>query len=79
VALSEAAQGNEVVARDAIERALILLGVPPDGPNDLSPYCTSSYVEMEHALCLLVLDQPTAAAEACVRALQSWPCRAGPR
>lgn len=28
---------------------------------------------MEHALCLLVLDQPEAAAEACLRALQSWP------
>ena len=73
VALSEAAQGNEVVARDAIERALILLGAPPDGPNALSPYCTPSYVEMEHALCLLVLDRPAAAAEACIRALQSWP------
>lgn len=73
VALSEAAQRNEVAAREAIERALILLGTPADGPNDLSPYCTASYVEMEHALCLLVLDQPAAAAEACTRALRSWP------
>ena len=28
---------------------------------------------MEHALCLLLLDRPAAAAEACIRALQSWP------
>jgi hypothetical protein len=28
---------------------------------------------MEHALCLLVLDQPGAAAAACQRALRSWP------
>ncbi len=73
VALSEAAQGNEVAARDAIERALILLASPSDGPNALSPYCTPAYVEMEHALCLLVLDQPAAAVQACTRALQSWP------
>ena len=73
VALAEAAQGNESAARDAIERALILLSHPPDGVNMLSAYCTPSYVEMEHALCLLVLDQPAAAAEACNRALGSWP------
>jgi hypothetical protein len=73
VALAEAAQGNEVAARDAIERALILLSSPIDGPNALSPYCTASFVEMEHALCMLVLDQPGAAAAACVRALQAWP------
>jgi tetratricopeptide (TPR) repeat protein len=73
VALAEAAQGNESAARDAIERALVLLSRPPDGVNMLSAYCTPSYVEMEHALCLLVLDQPAAAAEACNRALGSWP------
>ena len=41
--------------------------------NPLSPYCTSSYVEMEHALCLLVLNQPAAAVDACTRALHAWP------
>jgi hypothetical protein len=28
---------------------------------------------MEQALCLLVLDQPTAAVDACTRALETWP------
>ena len=73
VALSESAQGDEVVARAAIERALTLLSVPSEGPNALSPYCTPSYVEMEHALCLLMLDQPAAATDACMRALAAWP------
>ena len=73
LALAEASQGSEVIAREAIERALLLLSVPSNGPNELSPYCTSSYLEMEHALCLLVLDQPAAAAGACQRALSSWP------
>ena len=73
VALAEATQGNDVAARDAIEQALILLGRPSEQPNALSPYCTGSFVEMEHALCLLVLDQPAGAAEACRRALGVWP------
>jgi tetratricopeptide (TPR) repeat protein len=38
-----------------------------------SEYCTSSYLEMEEALCLLVLGQPSAAVEACTRALANWP------
>lgn len=73
VALSAAAQGDEVVARDAVERALALLAEPSEKPNELSPYCTPSYVEMEHALCLLALDQPAAAVHACTRALETWP------
>ena len=73
VALAEAAQHNETPARDAIEQALILLSTSPSSGNDLSPYCTPSCVEMEHALCLLALDQPVTAAEACMRALATWP------
>jgi tetratricopeptide (TPR) repeat protein len=71
VALAEAASGDERAARDAIERALIINSAgQPDG---VLAYCTSSYLEMENALCLLVLDQPKAAVEACERALCSWP------
>jgi tetratricopeptide (TPR) repeat protein len=73
VALAEAALGDEHAARDAVERALILNSTASDGQNTFLAYCTSSYLEMEHALCLLVLDQPGAAAAACQRALRSWP------
>jgi hypothetical protein len=75
VALAEAAEGDETAARTAVERALVLLEAadPSSCTNALSPYCTPAYVEMEHALCLLMLDQPAAAAAACTRALDVWP------
>jgi hypothetical protein len=67
VGLSEAGQGNEAAARDAIERVLILSSSPSDGLSTLSPYCTPAYVKVEHAPYLLVLDQPTAAVQAWTR------------
>jgi transcriptional regulator with XRE-family HTH domain len=73
VALSEAYLRNEAAARGALERALELAGGPTDPRNLISSYCTPSYVEMEGALCLLVLGSPAAAAEACSRALRTWP------
>lgn len=72
VALASAHLHDERSARDAIEHALELTASPA-GDNELAAYCTTSYVQMEAALCLLVLGNPTAAAEACTRALTAWP------
>ncbi len=41
--------------------------------HDFSAYCTTPYVQMEGALCLLTLGQPVAAVQACTQALASWP------
>lgn len=71
VALAEAASGDERATRDAIERALIVNST--GRPDGVLAYCTTSYLEMENASCLLVLNQPGAAVEACQRALRSWP------
>ncbi len=64
---------NEREAKRALQQALDLTKPTLGGPADLSAYCTTSYVQMEAALCLLVLGSPAAAATACVAALEHWP------
>ncbi len=39
----------------------------------LASYCTTSYVQMEAALCLLTLGRPADAERSCVDALRQWP------
>ena len=72
-ALASARLRDERAARTAIERAITLTRATVDASDTLSPYCTTSYVQMEAALCLLVLRQPSAAEEACAHALADWP------
>jgi tetratricopeptide (TPR) repeat protein len=72
VALAEAQLRQERPARVAIDRALELTSSTP-AVHDFSAYCTTPYVQMEGALCLLTLGQPVAAAQACTQALASWP------
>ena len=72
VALAEAQLRQERQARVAIDRALELTSSTP-AVHDFSAYCTTPYVQMEGALCLLTLGQPVAAAQACTQALASWP------
>lgn len=73
-ALTQSYLRDEREAKPALQRALDLtkptLG---DSANDLSAYCTTSYVRMEAALCLLTLGNSAAAATACVEALEHWP------
>lgn len=72
-ALTAARLKDEHGAREAIERAVNLTQATIDASDVLSPYCTTSYVQMEAALCLLLLRQPAAAEEACNLALAAWP------
>lgn len=72
-ALAAARLRDEHGARDSIERALRLTRASVDSSDTLSPYCTTSYVQMEAALCLLFLRQPAAAEAACSLALAAWP------
>jgi tetratricopeptide (TPR) repeat protein len=72
MALAEAQLGQERQARSAIDRALELTSSTPVA-HEFSAYCTTPYVEMEGALCLLTLRQPATAVEACTHALASWP------
>jgi tetratricopeptide (TPR) repeat protein len=72
VALASAHLQDEAAARGAVSRALEI--TDSSGPAlTYSEYCTLSYLEMEEALCLLVLGQPAAAVDACTRALANWP------
>ena len=72
VALAEAQLRQERQARAAIDRALELTSATPL-VHDFSAYCTTPYVQMEGALCLLTLGQPAAAVQACTQALTTWP------
>lgn len=72
-ALTSARMRDEHSARAAIERAVDLTSVLVDDADTHAAYCTKSYVQMEAALCLLVLRQPAAAEEACRDALTTWP------
>lgn len=72
-ALASAQRGDERTARDAIERALALTYPVFGSATALSPYCTTSYVQMEAALSFLTLRQPAAAEQACAEALAAWP------
>jgi tetratricopeptide (TPR) repeat protein len=72
-ALASARLRDERGARTAIERAITLTRATVDPSDTLSAYCTTSYVQMEAALCLLVLRRPAAAEESCAQALADWP------
>jgi tetratricopeptide (TPR) repeat protein len=72
-ALSFAGLKDEAGTREAIDQALALSTAAMDVEAQLSPYCTTSYLQMEAALCLLTLRQPAAAEEACSIALADWP------
>ncbi|MCE3555510.1 helix-turn-helix domain-containing protein [Pseudonocardia sp. RS11V-5] len=74
-ALIAARLRDERGALEAIERAA---GLADDdaarkGAEDLASYCTTSYVQMEAAHCLLLLRRPSAAEQACTAALEGWP------
>jgi len=72
-ALTHAYLGHETTTRAALDQALELTTPVVEPNNELSPYCTTSYVQMEGALCSLVLGQPASAVEACTDALAAWP------
>lgn len=72
-ALTSARLRDEHGARTAIERAVGLTQAAVNAADSDSPYCTTSYVQMEAALCALFLRQPAAAEEACTQALAGWP------
>lgn len=72
-ALTSARMRDERGARAAIERAVDLTSATINTSDAHSSYCTRSYVQMEAALCLLVLRQPAAAEEVCRDALATWP------
>jgi transcriptional regulator with XRE-family HTH domain len=76
-ALTQSYLRREHTARSALQRALELSEPAMDTGNELSPYCTTSYVQMEAALCLLALSNPAAAATACETAVERWPAAAG--
>jgi transcriptional regulator with XRE-family HTH domain len=71
-ALTAARLGDATTSRDAIERALAL-AEPTVTDRAHSAYCTTSYVRMEAALCLLALRRPAEAEQACTEALAVWP------
>ncbi len=73
VAVAEAHLGREEPGRAALDQALSLASSGVGSGNAFSAYCTTSYLEMEGALCSLVLGNPVAAEAACSRALASWP------
>lgn len=72
-ALVQSYRRDEYAAKTALQRALELTEPEIGTVNELAPYCTTSYVQMEAALCLLALDNPAAAATACDSALERWP------
>jgi tetratricopeptide (TPR) repeat protein len=72
-ALAQSYLRDEREAKLALQRALELAKPTVGDSTHFSAYCTTSYVEMEAALCLLALGNPRAATEACDRALKHWP------
>lgn len=72
-ALTQSYLRDERKAKPALQHALDLTKPTLGAQGDLSSYCTTSYVQMEAALCLLALGNPAAAADACVKALEQWP------
>ena len=72
-ALTQSYLRDEREAKPALQRALDLTAPTVGAQADLSAYCTTSYVQMEAALCLLTLGNPAAAATTCVEALAHWP------
>lgn len=76
-ALAQSYLREERSAKTALQRALELSEPAVGTSDELSPYCTTSYVQMESALCLLALGDPEAAAGACNQAVERWPTAAG--
>lgn len=72
-ALTQSYLRDERKAKPALQHALDLTKPTLGEEGGLSSYCTTSYVQMEAALCLLALGNPAAAADACVDALKRWP------
>lgn len=72
-ALTQSYLRDERKAKPALQHALDLTKPTVGAQGELSSYCTTSYVQMEAALCLLMLGNPSAAADACVDALKRWP------
>jgi tetratricopeptide (TPR) repeat protein len=72
-ALAQSYLRDEREAKEALQRALDLTKPAVGDSTNPSAYCTTSYVQMEAALCLLTLGNPGAAAAACARALENWP------
>jgi transcriptional regulator with XRE-family HTH domain len=72
-ALAQSYLRDERKAKPALQHALDLAKPTLGEHGGLSSYCTTSYVQMEAALCLLALGNPAAAADACVKALEQWP------
>lgn len=76
-ALTQAYLRDERAAKAALHRALELSQTVSGPGKELSPYCTTSYLQMEAALSLLALGDPAGAAKACDTATEHWPTRAG--
>jgi hypothetical protein len=72
-ALAQSYLRDEREAKSALQRALDLTEPAIGDSTSPSAYCTTSYVQMEAALCLLALGNPGAAAAACAGALEHWP------
>lgn len=73
-ALTAAHLEDESTSLTAIERALSLAAAGTEtGLGGPAAYCTTPYVQMEAARCLLLLGRAAEAEQACVRALQDWP------
>lgn len=73
LALAEAHLRHEADVHAVIDEALALTDISINQPNELSAYCTTSYLHMERALCQLVQGRPAAAIQACTQALEHWP------
>ena len=72
-ALAQSYLRDEREAKSALHRALGLTKPVVGDSINPSAYCTTSYAQMEAALCLLALGNPSAAATACARALEHGP------
>jgi tetratricopeptide (TPR) repeat protein len=72
-ALAQSYLRDERETKQALQRALDLTRPAVGDSTNPSAYCTTSYVQMEAALCLLALGNPAAAAAACAGALEHWP------
>lgn len=62
---------NEAIDK-GLEQAHIASTTDPETPDDLTGYCTPSYLEMEAATCLVRLGRPESAIDALERGLADW-------
>ncbi|MGH8951613.1 MAG: hypothetical protein ACRDX9_09325 [Acidimicrobiia bacterium] len=73
-ALTDSGLGDEKATKIALDNALnIAASSKVNENNSLASYCTTSYIQMEAALCLLALRRPAEAVKACEDALGDWP------